>query len=186
MHIKVACPGCSKRHRVLAEYAGNRVKCPNCETRFSIGPISKVSAEPPVNSPPLSETPPPEPQPSIITGQPEDSRPKKRRISTVIAFVMLGITILLPVVVIGLAVSMSVSEAASRNSSSGSSDFYGGSIVATENGTFEYKTNSQKKAESAGAMLGIIIASICFPGVPYIMAMMILAASYFAFRSAGN
>ena len=186
MNIKVACPGCSKRFRVPTEYAGKRVKCPNCETKFAIASIPQESEEYPEQTPPLPDSASPTPQPPIATTTPATT-PKKKRISTIVAFIMLGITVLFPIVVVGLVVLGSISEAAEqRKARSGSSDFPGGSIVATENGTFEYKSNSQKKAERAGTMVGIIIGAICFPGVPYIMAMMILAVSYFAFRSAGN
>ena len=151
MHQQVTCPSCSKRFRVPAHYVGRRVKCSKCEATFRIASPPQVEPETalPVEHdemqvPPINEF--------------DEPAPKKRRISTVIAFVMLGITVLFPIAVVALIVLGSVSEASEhRNARSGSSDFMGGSIVATENGTFEYKSRSQQKAERAGTMMGCLL-----------------------------
>ena len=182
MQLKINCPKCDRIFRVQEKHFGKRVRCPDCDTKFTVPVIEQsdpaVSLE--VKQSETSDLPP-----KVVEAS--GKRPQKTRASTIIAFVMLGITVLFPIAVVGMFVLGSMSAASEqRQERASSSDIMGGSIVANDNGTFSFKTDRQKKAERAGTTIGLLIGSICFPGVPYAMGMLILGATYLALRSAGK
>lgn len=112
---------------------------------------------------------------------------KKNKISTSLAFCMLGATIVYLVAIFGMILFSSYSAVMDAQiEESNSVDIGGGgSIVFGPNGVVK-KSARIKEAESAGQFLGVFVGSICCPGVPYVLVMLCLGIAYFAFRSAGN
>ncbi len=101
---------------------------------------------------------------------------------------MLFVTLLLPVAIGALFVVGSINAASQRAAEEENSiDIgFGNSLVTDEYGMLSGKTKMRKDAEEAGTNLGIFFGALCCPTVPYVLIMLVLGTSYFAFRSAGN
>lgn len=198
----IQCPKCGKQCRVSVQHAGKLVACPKCQTQFVV-----PSTPPPiqvVHSRPI-ETERDKLKSHDVTQSESEfkadswmenptfslrSRKKKNwRFSTIIAFCMLGVTLLLPAAMGALFVVGSINTANKRAvEEENSIDWaFGSSIVVDDDGRIVgSKSKSQKQAEEAGTNLGILLGSLCCPIVPYGLIMLVLGTSYFAFRSAGN
>lgn len=194
MTSHLPCPNCGKPCRIKQEHAGKRVACPGCRSQFMIPP-----ATPPIAPKQPSKQTSPIPIWTKSTDAVHDAKstpsqavesPKRKqtRISTVIAFCMLGASVLFPITICGLTITGFVSAARrSAQEEANSMDLvFGDSLVFEPDGSVTSKSRTVKEAESAGTVIGIFLGSVCCPGVPYILVMLVLGTAYFAFRSAGN
>lgn len=187
------CPNCSKPCRIKPEHAGKRVACPSCKSQFLVTPTA-----PPIAQIKCSNQ---STRIEIATGnldsadhekstniQANKSHKRNRtKISTVLAFCMLGVSLIFPLVICGLIVMGFVSAA--RRSAQEETNSWdmgsGSSMVFESDGRVISKSKTVKEAEKAGTVIGIFLGSVCCPGVPYILVMLVLGTAYFAFRSAG-
>ena len=181
MENKIQCPSCPKSFRIIPSQVGKKSRCSHCGQVFKIPDIFTDDESADYDSI-LERTVP------IVDANVVQVKTKtKRKTSSVIAFLMLGVTILFPVSVVAMMVVGSIGIAQEqKREQANSTNIMGSSIVATENGLFEYKSASRKKAERAGSLIGLVIGSLCFPGVPYAFSMLLLGVAYFAFKSSGN
>lgn len=178
------CPKCSSSLNVDERHLGKTVRCPKCSEVFVVPPPLDRIVPPPVDTRLQQSS---TLHPTQIAQRAGSVRRQKRRVSTILAFCMLGATILYPIGIVGMAIVGSVSAAKQAQvERTNSVDLpFGDSIVFGPNGVVG-KSASRKEAEQAGTFLGILIGSICCPGIPYVLVMLGLGVGYFAFRSAGN
>jgi hypothetical protein len=157
------CPQCQQRISIVANLAGQAVGCPRCGQRIEM-PYSGEPESPPVVQPP----PPPQVQPQwqVAYQSPQHhaapaavshySGKKQWRDRLRIAAAV--------VTAMWLGGMWLVFNFSMQNSSDGTTDF----------------VNSD--AYKAGQFLGALFAGICFPSVPYAIAMIAIGVFYFACR----
>lgn len=102
-----------------------------------------------------------------------------KRPSTVIPFIMLGITLLLPMAM----VSMAMLTVASNNRGR---DLGGGSGLYLSENSDGIPYLEDKDDRNAGVAMAALLTGVCCPLVPYVLIMLILGTAYFAFRSVGS
>jgi hypothetical protein len=101
---------------------------------------------------------------------------RKWKPSTFVAFAMLGVTLLLPVSMVAMAM---LTVATSDRGQDVGDGMY---MRTNARGLPEMGYHSDQDAALGAAAL---ISGVCCPIVPYVIVMLILGMTYFAFRSAG-
>lgn len=200
MSSHIPCPSCGKQCRILQEHAGKRVACPICKSPFTIPPEPppRTGSEQPARLPSYldlaANSTEKKTAKSTFNTKPneipiaQNRELKRTKVSTILAFCMLGATLLFPIA-IGTLIVTGMLRAANESAQedANSLDIGGGSsIVFHPSGRVSSKSESMKEAQSAGTMIGIFLGSICCPSIPYVLLMLVLGTAWFAFRSAGN
>lgn len=157
---------------------GRRVGCPKCKTAFAVPPppptahVSELPKEERTADPSFDFTSLPR-SPSIR----KSPSSAWRRPSTLIAFAMLGITLLLPVSMVATAMFTVVSNDRGQNLDNG---MY---MRTDARGIPDVGWQSER---DAGLGFAALLTGVCCPLVPYVIFMLILGTAYFAFPSAGS
>ena len=174
----IQCPSCGHRCRIRREHMGRRVGCPKCKTAFAVPPPPPIShatesvTEEATTDHAFDFAQPPR-KPSI----PKPQSNAWRRPSTIIAFLMLGITLLLPVSMIAMAMFTVAPNDRGE-------DLGNGMYMRTDaRGLPDIGWQSDR---DAGLGFAALLTGVCCPLVPYVIFMLILGIAYFAFRSAGS
>jgi hypothetical protein len=128
------------------------------------------------------------------TGQATEDSPRQQkiaktsgiRVSTIIAFCMLGCTLLLPISMIGLWIYTAATIKNQDDSGAEIEIMPGHTISQGDDGLYTYESPRIKEAKEAGQALGIFLGGLCCPLIPYVLIMLVLGTSFIAFRSAGS
>ena len=179
------CPKCGSEFRYAPSISAYRIACEKCSHEFAV---------PPLPVPPSPVQPSPSEPPRTTKGQSSkaayltylQTKLKSNRISTIIAFIMLGCTVLLPFAMAAVFVFSSISVARENSKTKGIPLGPYGDRLEFGPGGFAGSTSSQREAKQAGQTLGILFASMCCPFMPYSLIMLVLGIAYFAFRSSNN
>lgn len=174
----ISCPSCGHSCRIRAEHLGKRVACPKCKQPFAVPPPAPPPTQ--TQSAPQGLAPNFEPTPPHSAARYSVAPSKTNRKwkpSTFIAFAMLGVTLLLPVSMVAMAMFTVASNDQGR-------DIGGGMYMRTDaRGLPDIGYKSDRDTALGAAAL---ISGVCCPLVPYVILMLILGMAYFAFRSAGS
>ena len=174
----ITCIGCGQSVSYKPQIAPYKTQCKRCGSEITFPPL------PPFH--PSHQTTSNLSQLNRLASEAKRHL-KKKKISTILAFCMLGCTLLLPVSMGGMFILSSMTAARQNSGSSDDIDIgFGNSITTGPGGGFEYKSARQKQAEQTGQALGIFLSSLCCPMIPYVLIMLALGTGYFAFRSSGN
>jgi hypothetical protein len=173
----MSCPSCGSICRIRAEHRGKRVACSKCKQVFAVPPSapSPQASAAPARMPPAGYQHPQYSTASAAAAMVKTSD-RKWKPSTFVAFAMLGVTLLLPVSMVAMAM---LTVATSDRGQDVGDGMY---MRTNARGLPEMGYHSDQDAALGAAAL---ISGVCCPIVPYVIVMLILGMTYFAFRSAG-
>jgi len=174
---RVRCNKCGQ----MAFIINGKLRCQTCEASGTSSKQEKWSSQPPPAPPPIN--PPAQPSREAHNSPDLKSSTNSRRWSkpsTIIAFVMLGISLLLPVsmyVITTLRINSALDEvtAEDMNLSSNPHDFFPDESIE----------EAKIETYALGLIFGSFFDGICCPFSLYFLLMLILGTAFIAFRSAG-